>query len=188
MNIDLSTIETQLLQALGIALMAGLGWVMQRVLARLKISLSDAQKAEMEDVAGKALTYGITQAQAKIKAQGWDSVNVKDAVVATAASYAVAQFPGAMANAGFDISTDEAAIETAGKLTGILTRKFPEMVTVAATSPATPPAPASIVPAAAIVVKPAGLLVPAADSGNGNTGIVPPRVGDAGFTPFKSTT
>jgi len=157
MNIDLSTIETQTLQALGIVLMAGLGWVMQRVLARLEISLSDAQKAEMEDVAGKALTYGITQAQGRIKAEGWDSVSVKNAVVATAASYAVAQFPGAMANAGFDISTPSAASATAGKLTGILTRKFPEMVTAAAASPATPPAPAPIVPAAPIIVNPAGL-------------------------------
>ena len=188
MNIDLSTIESQLLQALGIVLMAGLGWVMQRVLARLKISLSDAQKAEMEDVAGKALTYGITQAQAKIKAQGWDSVNVKDTVIATAAATAVAQFPGAMANAGFDISTPAAASATADKLTVILTRKFPEMAAKAAASPATPPAPASIVPAEAIVVKPAGLLVPTTDTSNVNTGIVPPRVGDAGFTPFKSTT
>jgi hypothetical protein len=182
MNIDLSTIESQLLQALGIVLMAGLGWVMQRVLARLKISLSDAQKAEMEDVAGKALTYGITQAQTKIKAQGWDSINVKDTVVATAAGYMVAQFPGAMANAGFDISTPQAAHETTGKLMGILTRKFPEMATVAAASPATPPAPASIVPAVAIVVKPAGLLVPPDDSGNVNTGIVPRRVGEPGST------
>lgn len=141
--IDLSTVETELLQGLGIVLLGigiaggklALSWLNTK-LGAAKIQLSASTKAELEDAAGKALTFGITQADALIRAKGWDHVDVRNAVLATATSYAIGQFPDALARAGIDPSNPVAA---AAQLAGILTRKLPEAATTAAASPATPP-------------------------------------------------
>jgi hypothetical protein len=146
--IDLSTVETELLQGLGVVLLAlalaanklALSWLNAK-LGSARIELSASTKAELEDAAGKALTFGITQADALIRAKGWDHAEVRNAVLATATSYVIGQFPDALARAGIDPSNPVAA---AAQLVGILTRKLPEAATTAAASPVTPPAVAPI--------------------------------------------
>jgi hypothetical protein len=141
--IDLSTVETDLLQGFGIVVLGigiaggklALSWLNTK-LDTAKIQLCASTKAELEDAAGKAIMFAITQADALIRAKGWDHVEVRNAVLATATSYAIGQFPDALARAGINPSNPVAA---AAQLAGILTRKLPEAATTAAASPATPP-------------------------------------------------
>lgn len=135
--IDLSGIETQILTGLAGLIGLGLLWLIQRAAGLIKQHLTAGQTAALDDAAGKALQFGITQAQGMIKAKGWDHVDVKDAVVATAAQYAASKFPDALKGAGID--TTSVASATAS-LDGILQRKFPEVAAQMAASPATPPA------------------------------------------------
>jgi uncharacterized protein with gpF-like domain len=137
-TLDLSQIEQQILMLIAGLILAILTVAAKRFMSWLGIKQTDAQMAQLDDVAGKALTYGVTQAQATIKAKGWDHVDVKDQVVATAAQYAVQKFPDALKGAGIDTTSVNAA---ANDLQGVLQRKFPEVAAVMVTSPATPPGP-----------------------------------------------
>jgi hypothetical protein len=139
MNIDLTAIEAQMLQALAIILL-GIGLALARLIAKLlNLQFTAEQSGQLEDVAGKSLAFGIVQAKDMIAAKGWDHADVKNAVVATAAQYAIAQFPKVLAKSGFDLSAPDLTEERLANT--ILTRKFPDAMTAAAPSPATPPAP-----------------------------------------------
>ena len=144
-TVDLSGFLNIILQALGALILAVGGTIGTAIAMKLKakygIELSAAQQAEMESVATKAVTYGITQATDAIAAKGWNHPDVHSAITAAAAQYAIAQFPEVTARAGFDISTWGARAVTAQKLDDtIMTRVLPAAMTVAAASPATPPA------------------------------------------------
>lgn len=115
---DLSTLEADFLQGLAGLVLMFLLYLMQRGSAWLKIKLSDAQKAEMEDVAAKALTWGVTQSETLIKAKGWDHAEVQNAVVAAATRYAVTKFPDAIKRTGLDLSNPEA---TAASIQDVMT-------------------------------------------------------------------
>ncbi len=134
---DLSGVQAQLLQTLAIVVLGVLVAIGRLVLKKLNISLTDDQKSELEDVASKSLTWGITQSEALIKAKGWDHIAVKNAVVAAAIGYAIEKFPDAMKRSGIDTSNPAAAAE---KLSGVMNRVLPNAVAQAADSPATPPA------------------------------------------------
>lgn len=136
--IDLTQIEQQLLQLVAIIILTILGFIGKRVLAWMGIKLTDAGKAEMEDVVDKSLAYGLAKSTDLIKEKGWDHVDVKNETLETGLAYALEKFPDAMARAGIDTKDPVTASQ---QLTGILERKFPEAVTIAAASPATPPAP-----------------------------------------------
>ena len=127
MTFDLTGIETQVLTAVGIVL----GGVMiafgQRLLAWMNVKL--------EDSAGKALAFGISQAQQEIAAKGWDHVDVKNQVIETATAYAIKKFPDSLARVGVDTSKPLLAAE---RLADVMKRKFPEAIAAAAVSPATP--------------------------------------------------
>ena len=143
MTFDLTGIETQILTGVGIAIGGMLIAFGQRLLAWMNVKLSVAQKAELEDNAGKALAFGISQAQHEIAAKGWDHIDVKDHVLAAATAYAIDKFPDSLARVGVDTSKP---IEATQKLADVMERKFPEAVTVAAASPATPEVPEPVVP------------------------------------------
>lgn len=143
MTLDLSQIEQQVLMLIAGLILAILTVAAKRFMSWLGIKQTDAQMAQLDDVAGKALSYGVTQAQATIKAKGWDHVDAQNQVVAMAAQYAVQKFPDAVKAAGIDTSSLTAAI--AG-LEGVLQRKFPEVAAVMVTSPATPPGPPPLAP------------------------------------------
>lgn len=143
MTIDLSQIEQQILMLLAGLILAILTVAAKRFMSWLGVKNADAQMAQLDDVAGKALSYGVTQAQATIKAKGWDHADVKNQVVATAAQYAVQKFPETLAGAGIDTSSLNAAADS---LQGVLQRKFPEVAAVMVASPATPPGPPPLAP------------------------------------------
>jgi hypothetical protein len=145
-NIDLSSIEADALNLLDALLLAMLSLLAKRAFTKLGLVVTQAQQDNLDDIAHKAVTFGISTATADIKAKGWDHIDVKNAVVAAAGQYAVAQFPDALKQAGVDISNPGLA---AGKLAdGIMTRVFPAAASQAAHSPVTPPMPPLMAPAA----------------------------------------
>lgn len=138
MSIDFSSIEQGFLSLLAALLLAMASAVAKRIFTKLGLQVTEAQQDAMNDLAHKSVAYGITTATAEIKAKGWDHIDVKNAVAAAAGQYAVTQFPGVLKQAGIDLSNPAAA---ASMLTnGIMQRVFPQAVTAAAFSPATPPA------------------------------------------------
>lgn len=138
MTIDLSSIEQSVLSVLAALLLGLLSAAAKVALQRLGLSVTEAQQDAMNDLAHKSVAYGITTATAEIKAKGWDHVDVKNAVAAAAGQYAVTQFPGVLKQAGIDLSNPAAAASMLQN--GIMTRVFPQAVTAASFSPATPPA------------------------------------------------
>lgn len=145
-TIDLSPILTPILQVVGIGLAGLAAALIQRALARVNISITDAQRQQLEDAAAKSLQAGIGLMTDRIRAKGWDHPEVQNGAVAAAANYAIAKFPAALAAVGIDVSNPQQA---RAQLDGILNRKFPEEATKAAASPVTPPAPAMPAPSVA---------------------------------------
>ena len=136
--IDLSNIEQGFLSLLAALLLALASAVAKRVFTKLGLQVTDAQQDALNDMAHKSVSYGIGTATAEIKAKGWDHIDVKNAVAQAAGQYAVTQFPGLLKQAGIDMSNPAA---TASMLSaGIMTRVFPDAVSRASFSPATPPA------------------------------------------------
>lgn len=135
---DLSAVEGQILSALGIII----GGVMiafgRRLLQWMNVKLSTAQKAELEDNAGKALDYGISLAQDEIAKKGWDHADIKNQVIATATAYAIQKFPDSLARVGVDTSNPKQA---AYQVADVMERKFAGAMATAAASPATPSVP-----------------------------------------------
>jgi len=142
--IDLAPIINEILQLVGIVLVAAIGWLVKRALTWVGLKVSTEQTAKFDDGLQKALAYGIGQTQGLIKAKGWDDPTVKSATLAAAVPYATQMFPAAIKGVG--IPSDPAA--QADAVARALDRAFPQAVTVAAASPATPPAP-PVVPVAA---------------------------------------
>jgi hypothetical protein len=149
MSFDLTSVETQLLQALGVILLAIAIAAGRVILKKLNIQLTDAQKAELEDVAAKSVTAGIVKSQDLIREKGWDHADVKNVVVAHAIDYAIQKFPDAMARSGIDA---DKPVQSAEKLADLMERKFPEAATAAAASPVTPLDPASTPPVPVVPV------------------------------------
>lgn len=150
-SIDISTIETQILQAVGIVVASAIGWGVKRWLDKMGIEETQAQTATFDDMGRKVLDYAISKAQDKIAANGWDHVQTKGEIIAVAAQQAIAKFPDAMKAVGIDPAAPGA---TEALVDGLLTRQFPDRMAVAAASPATPPVAAAppqvvVVPVAA---------------------------------------
>jgi hypothetical protein len=150
-------ILTDLIEVAGLVILSVGGAFAAIIAAKLRqkygIEVSAAQQAQIEDVAKKAVTWGITESTRAIAQKGWDHPEVHNAIVQQAADYAIAKFPDAMANAGLDISTPAARSATAANLAnGIMQRVLPDAMSTAAASPATPPAPAAV--AVAVPVNP----------------------------------
>jgi hypothetical protein len=162
-SVDLSAIENQILSALGIVLVSGLGYFGTVILSKINnTALSTAMAgnaANLQAAANAALAYGITRADATIKAKGWDHAEVKTEVLKAATPYLLGKFSETLANSGVDVKNvpaSEAAVQ------GLLERSFPAAATVAAASPATPPAPATAqLPAPIEIHMPAPIVVPA---------------------------
>jgi len=137
MNIDLSSIETEVLQALGIVLFSLLSLAAQKFVAWLKLKNGAQVQAAIDGAADKAINFGVMKAQEKIRAEGWDSVSVQNQVAATAVSYVADKFPEALKSAGIDPTTPDGA----QKIEDIVTRSLPASMAAAAASPTTPQAP-----------------------------------------------
>lgn len=138
MSVDVSTIETEVLQALAGLVLIGLGLAVNKLLAWLKLKVSDARKSSLQDIADKCLDYAISVLTAFIAEKGWDHIEVRDKVLATAAVYAQDQFAQSLKQLGVNPQT------TAKDMAGILERRFPVAATIAVASPVTPPAPSNV--------------------------------------------
>lgn len=149
MKLDLAGLEGQILTLLAGLILSGILLLGKRLSAWLNIKLSDAQKAALEDAADKALAFGISQAQTTIAAKGWDHITVRNQVIGLATNYAVSRFGDTLKASGVDTSSIDAAAQS---LQGILQRKFPDAVAIAAASPATPSA--DIVAQASLPISP----------------------------------
>lgn len=143
--IDVSSLETQVLQAVGIVLMALFTWAGRMVVEKLHIEVATAQRAELEDVTTKALSWAVHGAMDTVKAKGWDHLDTKNQVISDATRYAINRFPDTLKRAGIDLTDTTLSAES---LAGILQRKYPEITaqslntvrTVAVQQAATQPA------------------------------------------------
>lgn len=81
------------------ALLLALGtFAIQRLLGWLKLSQDEKVRAYLED----ALQNGIAFARARVSSRAVGSIDVKSAVVAEAANYAIARVPDALKRFGID--------------------------------------------------------------------------------------
>jgi hypothetical protein len=122
---DISSIETAVLQAAGIAVLGVASWAGTLISQKFRFDISTATKAEMEDVATKSLTWALTAATDTIKLKGWDHIDIKNQVISDATRYAVARFPDALKRSGVDLDNFSAASQ---RLSGVLERTFPAVV------------------------------------------------------------
>jgi Zn-dependent protease with chaperone function len=153
-TVDLTTIWSYALQALGAIIGAAVLFALKRLISWMGGQETAADQAAFDLAGEKVMAFAVSKGTAKIKQLGWDHPDVKSSVIAEGAQQFIDKFPDAMKAVGID-PADPAA---AGRLAdGVLERKFPAAMAAAAASPATPPAPAPIVPAVPTVVTPAGL-------------------------------
>ena len=135
MQVDLSSIETEILQAIGIVLAALISWAVQQIVAHLKLANATKIAAMLDDAAGKGIQFGVMKSQDEIKSLGWDHVTVQSAVAAKAGQYLVDKFPTVLKQAGIDPTTAAGAT----KISDLITRSLPSGMAEAAASPTTPP-------------------------------------------------
>lgn len=141
MSVDLSQIETTVVSLAATALGIVGTWAVSRLAQRFGLQVNQAQKAMFDQALSDSLTYGVTQADATIKAKGWDHVDSKNAIIDAGLSYVVAKFPDALKAVGLSSNLNDPA--NAAAITSALTRMLPIATTTAAASPTTPPSPTS---------------------------------------------
>ena len=149
MTVDLSPVLTPLMQLAGLGLMVVGGVVLRRLAAKLGLDANSTIAKQLDDALDKSIAAGAMSASDMIKSRGWDHPEVKNVVVASAARYLAAQWPGLLKKAGIDVNNPAYARE---RIAALLTRAFPTAMAPIAASPVTPPAPAA---AAAAPVAPA---------------------------------
>ena len=141
MVIDISAIEQDILQAVGIALATVAIWAINQVGAKFKVDKNSAIISALDDAAKKGIDAGVSDASQLIREKGWDHADVKNAVAATAVQQILDHSQTALAQAGYDPSTPagQAAV------VDIVNRALTPVMAEAAASPSTPP----VVPPAA---------------------------------------
>ena len=140
MTVDLSPLLSSLVQVGALALMALGGVAIQRLSTKLGLDAHAALTKQLDDALNKSIAAGAMDATSLIKARGWDHPDVKSAVLASAAAYLMAMWPGLLKSAGIDLGNPAYA---QAKIAALLTRAFPAAMTPIAASPATPPAPSA---------------------------------------------
>lgn len=135
-GISLTPIITTLLELAATVVFAVGSWGIARLTTWLNLKNADQINRNLEGALQKAVTYGLQQTQDRIRAEGWDSLNVKNEALATALPYMTDRFKDTLRLAGVNIS-DRAATERI--VLGALDRIFPAAAAAAASSPATPP-------------------------------------------------
>ena len=139
---------TPLLQALvylaGITLSAFGSLALRAAARRWHVQMTAEQADTFDAALCKALSFGVVQADALIRNKGWDHPVVKQAVLSTALQYVTERLPGALAGVG--LSSDVNDPQNRQVILDALARALPNAFTVAARSPATPPADAGPTP------------------------------------------
>lgn len=140
MTVDLSPMISAALALCALTLTTVGTWAIGRLAAKLGIEANSAAVKGFDDALNKSVQAGAGFAQAEIAAKGYDHPDVKSAIVAFGAQYAVEKFAPALKAVGLDPANPAA---TSAYLTAELNRVFPLAMTPVAASPTTPPAPPS---------------------------------------------
>ena len=135
-SINLAPIITPLLELAATVVFAIGGWGITRLTTWLGLKNTDQINKNLESALQKAVTYGLQQTQTRIRAEGWDSLNVKNQALQSALPYMTERFQDTLRLAGVNTSDPDA---TKAAVLGALDRIFPAAAAAAAASPATPP-------------------------------------------------
>lgn len=133
MHFGVGEIEAELLQGIAIVLLSLVTAGAKTLLARLKLSLTAAQRAELEEVAEKSLSWAVNKSLDEIRARGWDHVTVKGEIIDEAVTYCITRFwPTLKAN---KLKTNDP------KLVTMIERKLPAAAALALATVQAIPAP-----------------------------------------------
>lgn len=132
-HLGIGEIEAEMLQAIAIVLLSLATAAAKMLLARLKLSLTSAQRAELEEAADKSLSWAVNKSMDAIRARGWDHVTVRGPVIDDAVTYCITRFwPTLKAN---KLKTNDARLAT------IMERKLPAAAAAALATVKAIPAP-----------------------------------------------
>lgn len=146
---DVHQIEVQLLQAVGIIVGAAAIYALQRAASWFGFKLKADQVAMLNSAVDKAVTYGVTQADAMIRDKGWDHIESKSQVISFALNAIEDKFADTLkAN---DIDLTRAGDRE--RLMQMMERMWPDIAARLSASPVTPPSP---VPSAVIAAPASG--------------------------------
>lgn len=133
--VDITPITSAVVQILAAIILAMGTWAIGRAVQWLGLKNSQQISENLDKALEKAVTYGIQQAQEEIRIKGWDSIQVKNETLAHAMPYFIERFSDTLRAAGINPSGEQ--INNLVK--GALDRAYPQAVSKAAASPATPP-------------------------------------------------
>lgn len=145
---DIHDIELQILQLLALIIGSLIILALKRMLSYLHIQLDANRSAALEAAVNKAMTFGVTQADAEIRAKGWDHPDVKNSVLQFGLVQLGSAFGDTLSRAGIELDDPICRLQ----LESMMERMWPDIATRAAASPVTPAAPTPV--AAAVVSAP----------------------------------
>jgi hypothetical protein len=134
--------------ALNIVLLASAGAIASVITAagvkwakKLGVEVTAQNKANMEADLNAALKVGITSFLPMIEQKGWNSPEVRDAILSAATAYLRQRFPDRAASitaAAQPASAYDPKVSSTAAIGQTLAARLPDAVSVAAASPATP--------------------------------------------------
>lgn len=139
MTVDLSPVVATVVSLCAISLSTFGTWALGRLARKLGVQANSEAVIAFDDALTRSVRAGAAAAQGVIAARGWDHPDVKNAVIAFAAPYAIDKFAPALRAIGLD-PTDPRA--TQAYIRSELDRIFPTAMTAVANSPVTPRLPA----------------------------------------------
>jgi hypothetical protein len=141
-------------------ILAGALW---KLAAKWGFQATAQDKANTEAELQTALALGIAKAGPAIAAQGWDHIDVHSQVIARAVRYFLERFPDRAAQIETAANGPETLSVTTKReaVSDTLAARLPEAMTIAAASPATPPAPTTLMPPVVVNIPPSP-VIPAA--------------------------
>ena len=134
-TVDVSPILQAVVGLAAAALTAFGGVITAKVAQHFNISMNSTAMKAFDDALTRAIQAGAADAQAQIAIKGWDHIDVKNEVLATAASYAINKSVPALKGIGLDPNNPA----TSTYLRAELGRMFPAAMAQIAASPTTPP-------------------------------------------------
>lgn len=140
MTVDLAPVVTAVVGLCAVAMTTFGSWALTRLAQKLSVQANNAAVAAFDDAIRKSVQAGASALQGEIAAKGWSHPEVKSAIVAWGAPYAMERFKDAMRGVGLD---PDDPVVTAGTVEAALNRAFPTAIAPVAASPVTPPLPPS---------------------------------------------
>lgn len=136
MPVDLSPIFEALIGVCAVALTTFGSWALGRLAQKIGVQTNNEAIRAFDEALAKSIQAGASALQGLIHQRGYDSPEVKSAIVAWAVPYAVSKFSPALRSIGLDPNN---AAATGAYLRAELDRIFPLAMTPIGASPVTPP-------------------------------------------------